>query len=129
MSKKNATHYIFSTLTASQVYTRTAPGGADLPVTVAEVFIAGGSNVPDKYLRTPLGVMTPVTDEEMAVLTENPVFQMHMKNGFITITESPAEPEVVAADMETRDESAPLVDSDFNDLPEDNKPKANKRKA
>lgn len=131
MSKKNATYFVFSTLTASQLYTRTEQGGADLPRTVAEVFIAGGSNIPDKYLRTPIGVMTPVTDEEMAVLQENDVFNLHKANGFITVEQAPADAEKVAADMETRDESAPLVDGDFDDenKPKTNAPKASSRKA
>ena len=126
MPKKNAAYYVFSTLTASQVYTRTEQGGADLPRTVAEVFIAGGSNIPDKYMRTPIGVMTPVTDEEMGILQENDVFNLHKANGFITVEEAPADAEKVAADMVTRDDSAPLVDEDFD---EDNKPKTNAPKA
>lgn len=116
---KATSHYIFSTLTSDQVYTRTAQGGADLPVTTASVFIAGGTNVPDKYLITKYGVMTAVTDEEMQVLLENEVFKLHQKNGFITIRDKPADAEKVAADMETRDQSAPLVDADFE---EDKKP-------
>lgn len=136
-------HFVFSTLTADQVYTRTAPGGGDMPRVVAQVFIAGGSNLSDKYLRTPIGVMTEVDDEELTVLQENPVFQMHEKNGFIKIEKKKADPEKVAADMITRDQSAPLVDADFadNEKPktnakddEDDKPRApggggNKRRA
>ena len=121
-------HYIFSTLTASQVYTRTAAGGGDLPKTVAEVFIAGGTNVPDKHLVTPLGVMTEVDDEQMAVLAENKIFQLHVKNGFIKIEKKPTAPEKVAADMNTRSPDAPMVDQDFTP---DEKPveKKNNRKA
>lgn len=118
-------HYIYSTLTAPQIYTRTKPGGGDIPVEDGRVYIAGGSNVPDKYMVTPLGVATPVSDEELAILQENGVFQAHVKNGFITIREREADPEKVASDMETRDQSAPLVDGDFEDKPDDEKPKTN----
>jgi hypothetical protein len=120
------THYVFSTLTADQVYTRTAMGGGDLPQTVAEVFVAGGSNISDKYLRTPIGVMTPVSDEELTILQENQVFKLHQENGFIKVEAKAAAPEKVAADMTTRDQSAPLVEGDFQDLPDDQKPKTNK---
>lgn len=115
------THYIFSTLTAGQVYTKTVSpeGGNDLPKTVAEVYVAGGSNIADKYLRTPIGVMTPVTDEELTVLQENPVFKLHVENGFITIKDKAYDAEKVATDMKTRDQSAPLVEEDFA---EDQKP-------
>ena len=116
------THYVFSTLTAGQVYTRTVAGGADLPQTVAEVFIAGGSNISDKYLRTPIGVMTAVSDEELAILQDNEVFKLHVANGFITIKDKPADPEKVAADMVTRDQSAPTVAEDFTTPPVTNEP-------
>lgn len=126
MTKAKTTHYVFSTLTADQVYTRTASpeGGNDLPRTVAEVFIAGGSNISDKYMRTPIGVMTPVTDEELTVLQENDVFKLHEKNGYIKVESKAHDPEVVAADMVTRDQSAPLVDEDFA---EDQKPLVTKK--
>ena len=115
-------HYVFSTLTAGQVYTRTVAGGADLPQTVGEVFIAGGSNISDKYLRTPIGVMTSVTDEELSLLQENEVFKLHEANGFIKVQAKPADPEKVAADMVTRDQSAPTVAEDFETPPVTNEP-------
>lgn len=120
MSK--ATYYVFSTLTSSMEYTTTAPGGGDLPQTTAKVFIAGGSNLPDKYLRTPVGVMTPVTDEELSLLRDNEVFKLHEANGFMKVQSKPAEPEKVAADMVTRDQSAPTVDADFEKAPITNAP-------
>lgn len=127
MAKK--THYVYSTLTASMEYTRDQAGGGDLPVTVGKVFIAGGANVPDKFLRTPDGaVVTPVTDEELTLLQENEVFKLHEANGFIVVKDKKAETEVVAADMDTRDKSAPLVDADF-DAEGKEPPKANSRRA
>lgn len=124
------THYVYSTLTAGMVYTRTTQGGGDLPITTAEVYIAGGANVPDKYMRTPEGaVVTSVTDEELTILQENEVFKLHEKNGFVVVKGKEAEPEVVAADMETRDDSAPLVDGDFEGVPDADKPKSNSRRA
>jgi len=122
-------HYVYSTLTAGMLYTRTAPGGGELPITTGEVYIAGGANVPDKYMRTPDGaVVTPVNDEQLTILQENEVFQLHQKNGFIVVKGKSAEPEVVAADMETRDGSAPLVDGDFEGVPDEEKPKVNTAK-
>jgi len=109
--------YVFSTLTASNTYTLTAPGGADLPVVARSVTIAGGSNIPDKRLITPIGVMTEVTDEDYAWLQDNEVFKLHLKNGFLTVRERSADPEQVASDMITRDQSAPLVDADFEAAP------------
>lgn len=122
-------HHIYSTLTASQVYTQTKPGGGDIPVETGRVYIAGGSNVPDKYMVTPRGVVTSVTDEELAILQENEVFQAHVKNGFISIQTTEKNVEKVTADMEGRDKSAPLIEEDFADKPVEEKPKTNRRRA
>lgn len=107
--------YVFSTLTASQEYRKYSKGGADINVVERSVFIAGGSNIPDKYLRTPIGVMTHISDEDYAWLKEDESFKLHEKNGFIKVENKAFEAEVVAADMETRDQSAPTVDADLKD--------------
>lgn len=134
MSKK---YYIYSTLTDSMNYTVYKPGGADLPQVEGNVTIFGGTNIPDKYLRTPQGVVTPVTEAELEILKNNEIFKLHEKNGYIKISEKKVDPEVVAADMEGRDKAAPLVDADFvegevpvtsKDTPSDDKPR-NSRKA
>lgn len=106
--------HIYSTLSAAVNYQVYDKGPNDLPIPVSEIVIQGGANIPDKYMRTPDGaVATPVTDEQLANLRLNPVFQMHEKNGFIVIKDKPVDGEKVAADMEGRDKSAPLVDQDF----------------
>ena len=113
MSKK--THYIYSTLSSSMHYENHVPGGGDLPITASSVFIQGGANIPDKFLRTPSGaVITPVSDEELTALEANEIFRLHKANGFIVVKDKAHDSEAVAADMTTRDASAPLVDSDFN---------------
>lgn len=117
MSKSDV--YVFSTLTSSMKYRVYGQGGADLPTVDHEIFIAGGSNLPDKHLITKYGVMTKISAEDHALLIENEVFKQHQKNGFITIRDKPGDPEKIATDMETRDQSAPLVDEDFE---EDQKP-------
>jgi len=111
------THYVYSTLSSTMNYENSSPGGADLPVPTGNVVIYGGSNIPDKYMRTPVGVVTPVTDEELTILEANAVFQLHKKNGFIVVKDKKHDAEKVAADMVTRDSSAPLVDADFETPP------------
>lgn len=106
-------NHIYSTLTCDQRYTGYAKGGADLPVVAWEVLIKGGSNVADKRLITPIGVRTEVTDEQLAQLLENPVFKLHVNNGFITVEDVKEDPEKVAADMATKDDSAPLTPEDI----------------
>lgn len=112
MSKK---FYVYSTLTSGMDYTGYLPGGADLPTTEKVVHLNGGANLADKHLVTPRGVVTLLDEAEVEFLRNHPVFQLHQKNGFVTIEAKQAEPEVVAANMTGRDKSAPLVDQDFEE--------------
>lgn len=106
-------HYIYSTLTGSQAYQCYKRGGADLPIVDKTIVVAGGANVADEHFITPRGVVTTVSDEDFALLEQNPVFQLHKSNGFIVVEDKEAPVEKVASDMEARDESAPLTDNDF----------------
>lgn len=119
--------YVYSTLTADQVYTSyvTDPNGIAQPK--SSIFIAGQANITNKNFVTPLGVVTEVTAEELAELKQNDMFKLHAQNGFISISEAKADPEVVAADMTGRDQSAPLVLEDLDsedEAPVTNKPEA-----
>lgn len=114
MSKKA---YVYSTLSADNIYAAYVPGGADLPMVDRErqVFIKGGSNVADKRLVTPRGVVTEVSSEELDALKENTVFQMHVANGYVTFSDHKEDPEKVigAEGLEGRDASSPLEPGDF----------------
>lgn len=111
MSKK---FYVYSTMAAAVQYPVYTAGGGDLQVADSAVTIQGGANIPDKYMRTPDGaVVTTVSEDELAALNANPVFKLHEKNGFIRVSGKNTSGEKVAADMEGRDKSAPLVDQDF----------------
>ena len=105
--------YVFSTLTSSVEYRNYGEGGADMPHVDRSVLIVGGTNIPDKRLITPYGVMTTISAEDFSWLQDNELFKLHQKNGYITVRDKAADPEKVATDMKTRDESAPLVDADF----------------
>jgi hypothetical protein len=107
--------YIFSTLAAAVNYLNHEKGGADLPVPVGTgVLIKGGTGVADRNLVTPRGVMTEITAEELVYLEQNPVFQLHKRNGFITVEESNKDPErVVSEGMVPGDESRQLTTEDF----------------
>lgn len=134
-------HYVYSTLSAGVDYTTYVRNDPKSPTVVEQVIsVAGGANVVGKGpgLHTPRGVATKVTDEELEALQANTVFQMHVKNGFVTVSDKKADPENVATDLETRDNSAPLVDADFEadgmpapivGAPESDKPKGNPRRA
>lgn len=81
------------------------------------ILIKGGQGVMDgRSLFTPdNGVITEVTDEQLAYLLENPLFKLHQANGFIKIirTDSAKEQKKAAEDMVKSDDGAQLTPEDF----------------
>ena len=106
-------NYVFSTLANDQLYTNWIAGGGDIPIKGHAVLIKGGTGVANDRLITPLGVSTEITDFDLEELQKNPSFKNHEKEGFITAKAKKAEAEKVAADMNLKDESAPLTDADY----------------
>jgi len=109
MSKKL---YVFSTLASDVAYTNHAQGGADMPIDLPSVLVKGGAGVANDRIITPRGVATTVTEEQVEYLRANQVFQLHEKNGFVMVSDTYADPDIVAADMTGRDNSAPFVPQD-----------------
>lgn len=109
--------YVYSTLSNDQLYVSYRTDAAGVPQATSQVFIAGGANLMTKHFVTPLGVATKVTAEQLTELRQNDMFKLHQANGFITVSESKQDAEVVAADMEGRDQSAPIVAED-GEMPE-----------
>lgn len=104
---------VFSTLTASVVYTKHEPGAADMPRQVAAIEIAGGRGLANKHLITPDGISTEVSDADLATLESIPLFQLHKANGFIKVSSTKAEVKHVVKDMAKKDASAPMTPADF----------------
>lgn len=126
--------YIYSTLTCDNEYVLYKKGGADIPVVETSVLIKGGANLATKRGDTPPGAVTIVTDGQLAALEQNPVFQTHVENGFIIVSKSKPDVEVVAADMTSRAPDAPIVPEDYDPdskeaKPTDAAPRTNPRKA
>lgn len=109
--------YIASTLSASVQYTAYAETGGDLPAVAKTVTIAGGAGVANKHFVTPRGVITNVDDADVKMLLANPIFKIHMANGYVQILDSVTDGDAAAADMTGRDNSAPLVNEDFEKAP------------
>lgn len=107
--------YVYSTLTADNIYAAGQPGEGGMIVPVEGVLIKGGSNLINRNLITPRGaVITGVTAEQLDRLQADTVFQMHKANGFITVSEKLEDGEKVAsADLESRDGSAQLTPEDY----------------
>lgn len=109
--------YVYSTLSNDQMYTsyQVDPKGQKLPQAIGQIFIAGKANITTKNFVTPKGMVTEVTPEQLAELKGNELFNLHMKNGFIKVSERKGDTDEVAADMVGRDQSAPLVAEDFKE--------------
>lgn len=104
--------YVYSTLSNDQRYVSYSTGASGVPKPESSIFIAGQANLMTKHFVTPRGVVTKVTAEQLAELRNNDLFKLHMANGFITVSEAKQDAEIVAADMEGRDQSAPIVEQD-----------------
>jgi hypothetical protein len=96
--------YVVSTLANSQNYTQyDKPHSANSQLTrpavaTRKVLIKGGAQV-QGALHTPEGVLTKITDDELAFLETLPTFQLHKKGGHIKIVNREVNPDKVAADL------------------------------
>lgn len=105
--------YVYSTMTASQMYTGWSKTGDGGHTVERQILINGGSNVADpRTLITPRGVATPVSDDDLSFLRTIPAFVAHEEAGFVTVAKSSVDPEVAASDMASADASAPLTEND-----------------
>lgn len=107
--------FVFSTLTADQLYTTYLKPVSDIapPVVDKQVFINGGANLTNKVLVTPRGAVTEISEEQKKTLLSCPAFLEHKKNGFVTIEDKKADVDDVSANLVARDNSAPLTAFDF----------------
>lgn len=107
--------YVTSTLSQDTAYAffkkSIFPG--EPPEIERKILIKGGTGVISKNLVTPHGVVTKISDEEYSLLKENPVFQMHQKNGFVVAINSKPAKKSVVKDMENRDRGSQLIPSDL----------------
>lgn len=111
--------FVFSTLTADQLYTvyqKQVSDGAP-PVVDKQVFINGGANLANRVLVTPRGAVTEITDEQKKILLSCQAFLEHKKNGFVTIEDKKADVDDVSENLIARDSSAPYTPADFEKEP------------
>lgn len=102
--------YITSTMSNSVNYAVYGKSAGGLPIVVKEITINGGSNVINKTLVTPQGVVTQVSDADLELLEAHPVFKMHMENGYLKVHRLAKEN---TSGLEEKDNSAQRVDSDY----------------
>lgn len=111
--------HVFSTLPVDMTYTAWKQAGEGVPkALVKSVFIKGGAGIaqkpkPGTDIWTPLGYATEVSDADLAVIEQDPVFQMHKENNYITVRTKNSDVEKVAVDMNRRDNSSPMTEADY----------------
>ena len=108
-------NYVYSTLSSPVTYVIYAPKIATQMENVAahRITINGGANIANNVLYTPKGIATSVSDEDIEMLEKDPVFIQHKKNGFVTVSKSRKDADIVARDMKEKDSSAPVTPEDF----------------
>lgn len=105
--------YVYSTLTSSNDYAIYEKNNAkDLPKINRVIRIEGGSNVANKNLITPRGVVTSVSDSNYEALKENYHFKKHLENGFLSVVKKEVKIEKVISSLEKKDKSAPKTPND-----------------
>lgn len=106
-------YYVYSTLTNSQAYSAFGdPVERGIKPVIGRVVIEGGANLTNKLLVTPRGMVTPVTDAQMKILKASPMFNRHLKAGYIHVEEKRVKAEKVAGDMQTDYASSPISDKE-----------------
>lgn len=111
--------YVISTMSSSVVYCKYDNSREDVNVLLESVEIKGKTGVQDK--RTLFcsngGTITPITEEQYAWLKDNPLFQLHEKNGFLRVEKSKMTAENKAEkDAEVKDKSSQLKAEDFKKM-------------
>ena len=106
--------FIVSKLSSGVDYAFYAKGPNGKPVPQGVISINGGAGVANKKtLVTPLGVVTPVTADELKKLRTNPAFKEHEAGGHLKVLEKdPRDADKAAADM-ARDQSGQMTPEDY----------------
>lgn len=102
--------YLHSTLANNQKYW---DGGYNQDGSKRSIFVAGKAGIPNQHMLILPAAITEVSDEELELLKRNHVFDLHVKNGFITIEGKKVEAEKVASSMNKSDKSKPKTKEEF----------------
>lgn len=107
--------YVYSTASCSTDHHVYKEGNnKDLARIDKTITIRGGANVATKHpnIWTPLGVVTKVSDEELAMLEKCTHFQNCIKHNFYKVEKKQVDVEKVVDQMTKKDRSAPKTPED-----------------
>lgn len=105
--------YILSKLANTQIYTQYAKDVSNnINVVTEQVEVKGGSDVTNKNLITPNGVVTKVTNNQLEILKANKDFQKHLERGYVNFFAFNPSVDKEVEKLQ-RDKSAPLRPEDY----------------
>ncbi len=112
-------NYIYSTLPTDYAFAiyEQQPDGTAKPV--VHVFVRGGAQMAIQAgagFDTPLGIVTQVTDDELALLQKDFTFNHFVTNGFMIVDSKKVDVEKVAGNMNTNAPSTPASEQDILDI-------------
>lgn len=104
-------NYIHSTASQTMVYPIYAEGKQNQARILKTIKIEGTANVANPTtLRTPTGCVTPISDEDLALLKKNSAFNRHVANHFMKVYDSQ---EFNNEGLQKRDGSAQIQDGEY----------------
>lgn len=114
-----AKNYVYSTLACDQLYTnwRVSDITGQDPAHIGHVLVRGGAGIANsRTLVTPQGVVTEVSDDQLALLEQNDDFKRHKVNGYIRVEARAKDLDKVTGDMSAGDKSRPYTpkSAEFN---------------
>lgn len=108
--------YIYSTLTCGNSFAIYAVKNDPKALSriVKRIEIHGGHGMKNpKALDTPMGVVTQVSDEDLALLQTLTSFRKQVDAGYLVVDNKKTDPAKKAVDMNPKDASAPMTPKDF----------------
>lgn len=111
------TNYIYSTLPTDQAIAVYTERGDGTQHAIRHILIKGGGQIPVPHgigFETPMGVVTPVSDEDLAALKQDFTFNHFISEGFFKLDSKKVDVEKAAGDMNVDVPSAPMSESDID---------------
>lgn len=112
-------NYIYSTLPTDQAIAVYTDRGDGTQHAIRHILIKGGGQIPTPHgigFETPLGVVTQVSDDDLAALSQDFTFNHFVSQGFFKLDSKKVDVEKAAGDMNVDVPSAPLSESDIADI-------------
>jgi len=107
-------NYVYSTASNDRAHIEWIQGAeGSVPIRGKSVVIHGKANIADKNFHTPEGVVTEVSDEDLAFLMTHRQFLTAIERGFYSVQKRESAVAKVVKDMTKKDKSAPKTHEDF----------------